>query len=96
MPQESDFEYRGKMFRRKRYKEGTAFNEGLGDQLDALRPLRDAGLFCVNCRRWQRWKDLSTDYKMDLKAQAFVRRWICNKCGTTIREEFVLPRTESC
>lgn len=76
---------RPKMRRRKRATDGQAFNNGLGDQLDALQPLKDSGLFCKECRRWQRWKDLTVDYGLGFGG--FVRMWFCNKCGHMVKEE---------
>ena len=74
------------MRRRKRASDGQAFNEDLVDKLDALQPLKDAGLFCKDCRQWIRWKDLEIHFGFG-SGTKFARMWFCKKCGTMVKEE---------
>lgn len=85
---QDEFSYKGKMRRRKKASDGKAFDAGLGDQLDAMQPLKDSGLFCMDCRKWWKWKDFSIEFEQ-LELGKFLRRWVC-KCGTMIKEETLL------
>lgn len=81
-----EFKYQGKMRRRKRKSDGQAFNDGLGDQLDALQPLKDSGLFCKNCSKWWKWKDYDISWDF---GKTTIRSWVCKKCGQVVKEEVV-------
>jgi hypothetical protein len=75
------------MYRKRRKKSGGGLSEELKDQLDALQPLKDAGLFCKNCRKWYKWKDFHTSY--DTHKLGFIRLWFCNRCGECCKEELL-------
>jgi len=72
-------------FRKRKKHDGMAIDGELAEQLDALRPLVDSGLFCTaRCRKWIPWKKIAITY--ELRNGDVMRLWWC-ECDNLLQEE---------
>lgn len=73
--------------------EGVDFADETKARLESYRRGQDSGRLCKSCRRRIPWKDLEFSYELD-EQDRFVRLTTCGPCGTMLRQELLLERSD--
>lgn len=81
------------MGKRAKEKVSSSFDQFFSSRFSADKT-GDQGLWCGNCRKRRKWKELRATYGSDKRTGEIYRQWYCT-CGDMLREDDISDMGEA-